>query len=391
VAPDQPKGLNTVNDIVNPFEMQRPTAVTAAAQQMATRESAEVLALIAAARRNPRNQVIATDRIRNAFTRETLAESAQYQFSRGGTDITGPSIRAAEAMRLEWGNLSTGWREVSRTVGPDGVGVSEVEAFCVDYETTNRESIQFFLRHWRDKKDGGGYALKDERDIYELCANQAQRRKRACILAMLPGDVVEMAMRQTEVTLKSKADTSAEAIAKMLEAFAPYGVGREQIEQRIQRRLDAIQPAQIIGLKRIYRSIVDEMSVPADWFTMPAEGAAPARGPASASQAASQARAAAAERRARRAEAKTSKEQVEGRPAENPAPAGSSPPPDDGTPGQAAPSTADFDRIANAIARAKDADAAALELDAARALGFSDEQMAGLAATYSERWQAGEA
>jgi hypothetical protein len=175
-------------------------------------------------------------------------------------------------MRLEWGNLSSGWRTVSRSIDPDGVGVSEVEAYCVDYESTNREAITFPVRHWRDTKQGG-YKLKDERDIYELCANQAQRRKRACILAMIPGDVVEMAMQQAAVTLKTKADTSPEAMAKMLQAFEPFGITKAQIEKRIQRKIDAIQPAQVVHLKRIYTSLRDGMSTAGEWFDAD-EGAA---------------------------------------------------------------------------------------------------------------------
>ena len=108
--------------------------------------------------------------------------------------------------------------------------------------------------------------LRDERDIYELCANQAQRRVRACLEAIIPGDVVDVAMTQTDRTLKSKADTSLEAMAKMVEAFTEFGVTKEQIEKRIQRRLSAISPAQVVTLKRIYASLRDGMSEPSEWF-----------------------------------------------------------------------------------------------------------------------------
>lgn len=252
--------------VESPFAATRSAiAESTGSRQMQARENTEVMALSAMAKRFPRDQVAACDKIRNAFTRVSLAEKAQYQFARGGSDIIGPSIRAAEAMSQQWGNMSNGWREVSRSVGPDGVGVSEVEAYSVDYESVNRESIQFVVRHWRDTKKGG-YALKDERDIYELCANQAQRRKRACILAQIPGDITEMAMDQASVTLKTSADTSAEGMLKMVAAFLPYGVTKEMIEKRIQRRLDAIQPAQVVALKRIYASLRDEMSTASEWF-----------------------------------------------------------------------------------------------------------------------------
>ena len=253
-------------------EIGNPFAATGATQQqsvggvaVAARENTEVLAMVMSAKRFPRDVIKCADKILTAFCRPSLAESSQYQFSRGGTDIVGPSIRAAEAMAQQWGNMSAGWRELSRVKGADGVGVSEVEAFCIDYESNSRESIQFVVRHWRDTR-AGGYALKEERDIYELCANQAARRKRACILAQLPGDITEAAMDQAAATLKARADVSAEGQAKLVEAFGALGVDRAAIEKRIQRKLDAIQPAHIVMLKRVYASIRDGMSSPADWF-----------------------------------------------------------------------------------------------------------------------------
>jgi hypothetical protein len=97
--------------------------------------------------------------------------------------------------------LSDAQETLHRTV----VGVSEAEALSVDYETGSRKAIKFIVRHWRDTRSGG-YRLREERDICELCAKQAQRRKRACILAQIPGDVTEMAMAQASATLHTKAD-----------------------------------------------------------------------------------------------------------------------------------------------------------------------------------------
>jgi hypothetical protein len=55
-------------------------------------------------------------------------------------------------------------------------------------------------------------------------------------------------------------------MAKMVDAFAGWGITKEHIEKRIQRRIDTIQPAQVIALKRIYASLRDDMSTPGDWF-----------------------------------------------------------------------------------------------------------------------------
>ena len=259
--------MNDIQLVESPFNAQRSVASadTSASRQNQSRELAETQTKYLMAERFPRDEVAAMDRILNAFSRQTLAEKAAYQFARGGSDISGPSIRAAEAIAQQWGNMDSGWRELQRSVDQGGVPFSEVEAFCIDLQGRNTKRLQFIVKHWRDTKKGG-YKLTDERDIYELCANQAQRRLRACIIASIPGDVTEAAMAQAETTLRTKADTSPEAMQKMVAAFEPFGVTREQIEKRIQRRLDAIQPAQVVSLKRIYASLRDDMSTPADWF-----------------------------------------------------------------------------------------------------------------------------
>lgn len=258
---------------LNPFAMTAAPAQSggALARGNEQRAVAEVQAAVLMAKRFPRDQIAAMDRILNSFTRPSLAEVSQYQYSKGGTDVSGPSIRSAEAIAQGWGNIDFGFRELSRGVGHDGVPFSEVEAYAWDMETLTRKPLQFIVRHWRDTKKGG-YKITDERDIYELVANQAQRRVRACLLSIIPGDVTEAAMKQADLTLKSNADTGPEAQAKMVEAFAGFGVTKEQIEKRIQRRLDTIQPAQMVSLKKIYVSLRDGMSTAADWFDMEAGG-----------------------------------------------------------------------------------------------------------------------
>lgn len=253
-----------MNDLVeSPFSAApvaaRPTA-NAVAQTDQQRAIAEVQAAMMIARMNPRDPVAAMDRILNACTRQSLAEAAVYQFSRGGSDVSGPSIRLAEAIAQQWGNIKTSVRELDQHNG-----VSTVQAIAWDLETGYQCDKVFQVPHLRYTKKGS-YRLEDPRDIYEMVANQGARRLRACILAVIPGDVTEAAVTQCESTMKTKADVSPEAMKKMLEAFQPFGVSKEQIEKRIQRRLDAIQPAQVVSLKKIYASLRDGMSSTADWF-----------------------------------------------------------------------------------------------------------------------------
>lgn len=244
----------------------RPTsnAIADAGQQ---REIAEVQGAMVIAKRFPRNPIEAMDKILQACTRPTLAEGALYSYGRGGSEVTGPSIRLAEVAAQSWGNVQFGIRELEQRNGE-----STVEAFAWDVETNTRQVKVFQVRHIRHTKKGA-YKLEDPRDVYELVANQGARRLRACILGVIPGDVIEAAVRQCEETLRANADTSPEALKKIVDAFAPFGVTQGQIEKRIQSRLEAIRPAQVVQLKKIYSSLRDGMSSPGDWFEADATGA----------------------------------------------------------------------------------------------------------------------
>lgn len=245
---------------LNPFQSAKATPSNAVAESSAQREAQEVQAMMVIAKRFPRDQVQAMDRILQACTRPTLAEGALYSYNRGGSDVTGPSIRLAEAIAQNWGNLQFGIRELSQANGE-----STVEAFAWDIENNTRQLKVFQVPHIRYTRSGSK-RLEDPRDVYELVANQGARRLRACILGVIPGDVVESAVHQCETTLTASADTSPDAVKKMVDAFGQYGITREQIEKRIQRRLDTITPALMVQMKKIYASLRDGMSAPGDWF-----------------------------------------------------------------------------------------------------------------------------
>ena len=256
--------------IESPFAGQQARtalAETSGAAQAQAREMAEMQTKFLMAERFPRDERRAMDGVLNTFSRKTMAEMACYAFAKGGSSVSGLSVHSMQAIAQQWGNMEFGWSEVSRGTGADGVPFSEVRAFAWDLQTRTCRPLQFIVRHWRDTKSGG-YKLKDEREIYELCANMAQRRVRSCLEAVIPRDVQEAAEQQAAATLRASADTSPEAVAKMLAAFAPFGVTKEHIEKRIQRRMDAIEPAQVVMLKRVYASLRDEISTPGEWFDM---------------------------------------------------------------------------------------------------------------------------
>ncbi len=239
-----------------------PSAMTAVEEARAVQE---VQAALVIAKRFPRDEVAALDRIVEACQRPALAERAMYSYPRGGTRVTGPSIRLAETLARFWGNLSYGIREIDRKQG-----ASTMEAFCWDQETNVRASRIFEVRHVRHTKKGA-YDLTDERDIYEMNANQGARRLRAAILEIIPGYVVDEAIAACERTLAGASDEPlADRALKLVQAFKPLGVTKEMIEQRLGHKLTALIEAELVDLRSIYNSIKDGMSKREDWFEVTA-------------------------------------------------------------------------------------------------------------------------
>ena len=228
--------------------------------QAASHELAEMQAQIYLAKQFPRNQMESAERILTACQRPGLANVAVYSYAKGGTDICGPSIRLAEEIARNWGNIECGWNEVERESDR-----SKVRAFAWDKETNVLKSLIFYVPHYRTSKRGTT-RITDERDIYEHLANNASRRLRNCILALIPGDVVDAAVEQCQRTMATHIDLSKDSIKKLVDAFAPLGVSKNQIEKRIQRRIESITPAQFVRMREIYTSIKDGMSSAEDWF-----------------------------------------------------------------------------------------------------------------------------
>ena len=245
----------------NPFAVSAPqTQAMSTVQSDSQRAIAEVQAALVIAKQFPRNPIEAYDRVMNACQRPGLAQSAVYSYARGGTSVTGPSIRLAEMLAQNWGNIQYGIRELSSENGE-----STVEAFAWDVETNTRQTKVFQVPHMRYTRNGSK-KLTDPRDIYELVANNGARRLRACILGVIPGDVVDAAVDQCEKTIHANADTSPEGVQKLVKAFEQFGVTKDDIEGFIQRRLEAITPANVVSLRKIFTSLRDGMSSAKDWF-----------------------------------------------------------------------------------------------------------------------------
>jgi hypothetical protein len=253
-----------MNAVINSNELgfQKPIVAdeSGLVQVEQSRAIAEVQSSYVIAKKFPRNQSECYANIIDACKRPFLAEQAMYAYPRGGSMVTGPSIRLAEAMAQAWGNLDCGIREVSQSAG-----VSIAEAYAIDLQTNTRVTKTFHVPHVRDTKKGR-VKLTDARDIYEMVANQGARRLRACILGILPGDVVESAVERCKRTLESSDVPISDQIRKMILAFDDFGIKVEHLEKRLGHKMESTITTEIVTLKNIYRSIKDGMANREDFF-----------------------------------------------------------------------------------------------------------------------------
>ncbi|MED3657142.1 hypothetical protein [Bacillus velezensis] len=246
---------------------QQDTSVTTEA--MVSRQAQEVQAAMVIAKKFPRDVFAAFDRIKKACERRLLAENAVYEYPRGGTKVSGPSIRLAEALAQNWGNIDYGIMELEQKAGE-----SSVMAYAWDLETNTRQTKIFTVKHERKAK-GTVTKLNDARDIYEMVANQGARRLRSCILGVIPGDIVDAAVDMCQKTLMNgHKEPLEDRLRNALSTFKKeFGITKEMIEEYIGSNVDAFTEQDFLKIGRIYTSLRDGMAKKEDYFNVKATGA----------------------------------------------------------------------------------------------------------------------
>ncbi len=232
------------------------------------RATQEVQAQLVIAKKFPRDYQTALKRINQACQDRDVAKSAEYTYPRGNTEVRGPSIRLAEVVGQLWGNFESGVTELSQGQ-VQGQGYSDVMSYAWDLETNTRDVKKFRVSHTRHTKQGS-YPLKDPRDIYEMVANMAARRKRACIMAVIPKAVFDAAVTQCRLTLQGAEQTRADLptrIAEMKKHFSQtLSVTIESLETYLGHPLEFTTEDELTQLRGIVSAITDGIAKVADYF-----------------------------------------------------------------------------------------------------------------------------
>jgi hypothetical protein len=227
------------------------------------RAVAEVQGAIVVAQQCPRSTALAVQQMRESCAQAGLAERAFFRYSRGGGQITGPSVHLARELARCWGNMQYGIAELRRD---DQRGESEMIAFAWDVQTNTRATTTFIVKHGRDTKQGVK-ALTDMRDIYENNANNGARRLREQIFAILPKWFTEEAQDRCRAALESGGDKPlATRIVDVVRAFESLGVSVDQLERKLGRDQSKWNGTDVAALTVIGKSIKNGESRVEDEF-----------------------------------------------------------------------------------------------------------------------------
>lgn len=255
------------NNVLNPFgDMDNPkTNIETGKEILANRQAQEVQAAMVIAKKFPRNQIESWQRIKQACMRIGLAEKAIYSYYRGSEIVSGASIRLAEVVAQNWGNIDFGIIELE-----SNKECSQVMSYAWDLETNTRQCKIFNVSHTRFTKKGS-YLVTDARDVYEMVASSGARRMRSCILGVIPPDIMESAMAQCNQTLLDGSGKIPlpDLVKTVADRFKEdCSIELKQLEEYIGYKSSAFTMQDLIKLKKIYNSLKDGMANREDFFKL---------------------------------------------------------------------------------------------------------------------------
>lgn len=242
------------------------------AQYQESKELSEIKGKMFLARQFPRDPEWSLQSALKECQRKELAEAAQYEFPKGDSVVKGPSIRLVEVLARHWGNITSGVDELDSKDGE-----TTIKAYAWDLETNVSDSKTFTVKHERSVGRGDNRRIKkltDERDIYEMVANKGARRKRACLLSVLPGWYVDAAVTACEETLRkslTEGKSMEEVISSIVSAFSEFDISPAQIEDKLGKPVESLSKNDVVKLRHLYSAIKDGFVKPSDAFGLPSE------------------------------------------------------------------------------------------------------------------------
>ncbi len=223
----------------------------------------EMATLIEFAKANPRNVPALTAELEQMVTQDIrIAEKCHYMLKRRDRKtgkvkrIEGPSIRFAEMLYYQWGNIKAG----SRTVE---VGETHITAQGVCMDAQKLVFISTETRRSIVTRGGQRYS----EDMVNMTANAAGAlAKRNAVLQVIPAVFYMPALNAARKVALGDISTLRERIDKSLKAFAELGVSQEAIEKYLETPIAAMTLHDLSDLRMTYHAIEDGLTTPEEAF-----------------------------------------------------------------------------------------------------------------------------
>lgn len=256
-----------------PAPISEAMATAAAAGAKAAIEAQYVMAL-----RNPRNIETARQALLKECDRPTFAAVAEYAKPVGDRKVRGPSIRFAETAARCWGNIATVTQVVyeddeRRVMGVQGVDLEANVGYRVEIvieKTVERSQLREGQEALRTRTNTAGrmvYLVRaTEDDLLNKANAQISKAIRNNITRIIPGDLVEEAMRRAaETRAKRDAQDPDAARREITDAFfALAGIDAEELEGYLGHPVARATPAEVDDLRAVYIALRDGDSTWAD-------------------------------------------------------------------------------------------------------------------------------
>lgn len=217
----------------------------------------EARAAIMLAKEFPRNEPNVFQGLMRSCQRTSFAEVVAYRFPRGGSEITGPSVKLAREMARQWGNIQYGLEVIIDT--PE---TRKIRAWAWDVETNSRtfaeDEFAKLIQRKNKQTKKTEWVQPDERDLRELTNRRGAVLVRNCLLQLMPPDFVDDAMMTARQTLEEDVARDPDReVKRLVAAFGQIGVPVAELEEWAECKLKQLRPAQIVELREIFVSVRD--------------------------------------------------------------------------------------------------------------------------------------
>lgn len=246
------------------------TGIEMQAQALAAQAKAAVEARYILAMRRPRDLNTVRIKLKEECKRPSFAEEARYSIPRGQEQVTGPSIRFAEAAARAMTNLMP-----ETIVVYDGPATRQLRVSVTDLEANLTYSQDIILaktmerRFVRQGQTSLGQRYNSYGDLVhivettedELNLRQAalvSKNVRTLILRLVPGDIIEECMNLCVAIIKDAHAKDPQASIKAIcDGFAERGIMPDRLVQYLGKPLAEATADEVAHLRNLWAALRD--------------------------------------------------------------------------------------------------------------------------------------